>query len=223
MVVSESKVEAEAGKSAGRDPESVMAVVNSHRAAIEYCYQRALRKNPNLKGKISLKFIITPTGSIKDVIILSNTLNDPSVEKCIIAKIKSLSLQISGYLPRIVLCQDHDRGNHHVQDHKHGNMYFQQYSPQAFEIRLLQASDIHKELTDQAHHTQADEAEISIAGYPRDEWDHRAQEPDEPKGRCAMGFQNGIEDQGQQKGQKEKACYETCQEPLDKTFHRAAS
>jgi hypothetical protein len=89
IVVSESKVEAEAGKSAGRDPESVMAVVNSHRAAIEYCYQRALRKNPNLKGKISLKFIITPSGSIKDVIILSSTLHDPSVEKCIIAKIKS--------------------------------------------------------------------------------------------------------------------------------------
>ena len=89
MVISDSKVEAESGKSAGRDPESVMAVVNSHRSAIEYCYQRALRKNPNLKGKISVRFIISPSGSVKDVKILASTLNDPSVERCIISKIKS--------------------------------------------------------------------------------------------------------------------------------------
>ena len=40
LVVSQSKVKAEKGKSAGRNPEDVLAVINSHRAAIEYCYQR---------------------------------------------------------------------------------------------------------------------------------------------------------------------------------------
>lgn len=89
MVVSESKIEVEGGKAGGRESESVMAVVNSHRAAIEYCYQRALRKNPNLKGKISLRFSISPAGQVKSVEILANTLNDSSVEKCIISKIKS--------------------------------------------------------------------------------------------------------------------------------------
>ena len=89
MVVSESKVEIEGGKSGGRDPESVMSVVNSHRAAIEYCYQRALRKNPNLKGKISVRFTISPAGQVKNVEIISNTLSDSGVEKCIIQKIKS--------------------------------------------------------------------------------------------------------------------------------------
>lgn len=89
MVVSDSKIEAEAGKSAGRDPESVMSVVNSHRSAIEYCYQRALRKNPNLRGKISVRFVISSSGNVKDVKVLASTLNDPSVERCIISKIKS--------------------------------------------------------------------------------------------------------------------------------------
>ncbi len=89
MVVTNSDVAVEGGKSAGRAPEQVMAVVNSHRAAINYCYQRALRKNPNLKGKISLRFVISPSGSVKDVKILSSTLNDPSVERCIISKIRS--------------------------------------------------------------------------------------------------------------------------------------
>jgi len=89
LVVSQSKVKAEAGKSAGRDPAAVLAVINSHRAAIEYCYQRGLRRNPNLKGKISIRFIISPDGRVKDVKILSSTLNDPSVERCIVAKIRS--------------------------------------------------------------------------------------------------------------------------------------
>ncbi len=89
MVVSDSKIEVEAGKSAGREPESVMSVVNSHRSAIEYCYQRALRKNPNLRGKISVRFVISASGSVKDVKVIASTLNDPSVEKCIISKIKS--------------------------------------------------------------------------------------------------------------------------------------
>jgi TonB family protein len=89
LVVSQSSVKAEGGKSAGRRPEDVLAVINSHRAAIEYCYQRALRRNPNLRGKISVRFVIRPDGSVKDVKIISSTLNDPRVERCIVAKIRS--------------------------------------------------------------------------------------------------------------------------------------
>ncbi len=89
MVVSQSKVEAEAGKSAGRNAEAVLAVINSHRSAIEYCYQRALRQNPNLKGKVSLRFVIRADGSVGDVTVLSSTLGDPAVESCIVAKIRS--------------------------------------------------------------------------------------------------------------------------------------
>ncbi|OQX60627.1 hypothetical protein B5M50_00580 [candidate division KSB1 bacterium 4484_219] len=88
MVVSQSKVKAEAGKSAGRNAEDVLQVVNSHRAAIEYCYQRQLRSTPNLRGKVSIRFVIRPDGSIKDVKIIASTLNNPSVERCIINKIR---------------------------------------------------------------------------------------------------------------------------------------
>ena len=88
MVVSQSKVRAEAGKSAGRSAEDVLQVVNSHRAAIEYCYQRQLRSNPNLRGKVSVRFVIRPDGSVKDAKIIASTLNNPSVERCIISKIR---------------------------------------------------------------------------------------------------------------------------------------
>lgn len=89
LVVSKSEVKAEQGKSAGRSPEEVMKVVNSHASAIEYCYQRALRKNPSLKGKVSVRFIIQANGSVVSIKILGSTLGDPSVERCIKTKMKS--------------------------------------------------------------------------------------------------------------------------------------
>ncbi len=82
------KVKAEAGKSGGRSPASVLAVINSHKAAIEYCYQRALRSNPNLKGKISVRFVIRPDGSVGNVKIVESTMNNASVERCIVSKIR---------------------------------------------------------------------------------------------------------------------------------------
>lgn len=89
LVYSNSGVEAEQGKTAGRSPEDVMKVVNSHASAIEYCYQRALRKNPSLKGKVSIRFVIRANGSVGDIKVLASTLGDPSVERCIKTKIKS--------------------------------------------------------------------------------------------------------------------------------------
>ncbi|GBD94866.1 hypothetical protein BMS3Abin05_02482 [bacterium BMS3Abin05] len=83
-----SNVKAETGKSGGRSAQSVLAVINSHKAAIEYCYQRALRTNPNLKGKISVRFVIHPDGSVGKVTIVESTLNNAGVERCIVSKIR---------------------------------------------------------------------------------------------------------------------------------------
>ncbi len=81
-------VKAEAGKSGGRSAQSVLAVINSHKAAIEYCYQRALRTNPNLKGKISVRFVIHTDGSVGKVSVVESTLNNSGVERCIVSKIR---------------------------------------------------------------------------------------------------------------------------------------
>jgi outer membrane biosynthesis protein TonB len=89
LVFTNSDAEAEEGRTAGRLPEDVMKVINSHRSAIEYCYQRALRRDPNLKGKVSIRFVIRPDGSISDAKVFASTLNNPSVEKCIISKMRS--------------------------------------------------------------------------------------------------------------------------------------
>lgn len=71
-----------------RDPEKVTAVINAHKAALQYCYQRELKRNPNLRGKIVVRFTITPQGTAKDVKILSSTIDSEHVERCVLSRIR---------------------------------------------------------------------------------------------------------------------------------------
>ncbi len=75
-------------KSQSRDADQVSEVVNRHNASIQYCYQRELKQNPDLKGKLVVRFTIDPSGRVKDVNILSSTLNSPNIERCVISRIK---------------------------------------------------------------------------------------------------------------------------------------
>lgn len=72
----------------GRDQDAVQAVVTRHNNSIQYCYERELKRNPNLKGKIVLRFVITPSGTVKNVEMLSSTLNNRKVHQCIISRVR---------------------------------------------------------------------------------------------------------------------------------------
>lgn len=79
----------EDGKAMGsRNRDAVAAVVAGHTAAIQYCYQRELKRNPNLKGKLVVRFVITPQGTVSSVTVISSTLNNPTVEGCVVQRIK---------------------------------------------------------------------------------------------------------------------------------------
>ncbi|MBC7185884.1 MAG: TonB family protein [Calditrichaeota bacterium] len=73
---------------AGRDPDQVSKVVNGHNDAIEYCYQKELKRNPTLKGKLVVRFTINPQGKVSSATIVSSTLNSPELEACILRRIQ---------------------------------------------------------------------------------------------------------------------------------------
>jgi len=65
------------------DKSLIDAVIKRHMNQIRYCYQRELTKNPNLGGKITVKFVIAKDGSVSKASIKSSTMNNSAVEGCI--------------------------------------------------------------------------------------------------------------------------------------------
>ncbi|MFQ5863703.1 MAG: AgmX/PglI C-terminal domain-containing protein [bacterium] len=72
----------------GRNQDDIQAVVLKHKNAIQYCYERALKRNPNLKGKLVVRFTITPQGAVKKLTIVSSTISSRKVERCVMNRIR---------------------------------------------------------------------------------------------------------------------------------------
>ncbi|NOZ60473.1 MAG: TonB family protein [Calditrichaeota bacterium] len=71
-----------------RNPDDISAIVSKHNAAIQACYQRELRRNPDLKGKIVVRFTISVNGNVTQVELISSTLNNERVERCVLSRIR---------------------------------------------------------------------------------------------------------------------------------------
>jgi TonB family protein len=83
-----SDVSGAAQRNTARSPESLREVTLRHVPAIKYCYERSLRQNPSLAGKVVVRITVSPDGTVYDVSVISSTLNDEKAEQCILARIR---------------------------------------------------------------------------------------------------------------------------------------
>jgi len=65
------------------DPNMVAKEVRSRLGAIKACYERALKRNPNLSGKVVIHWTITQAGTVSGVDVETDTLGDAEVASCI--------------------------------------------------------------------------------------------------------------------------------------------
>lgn len=65
------------------DPNLVAKEVRTRIGAIKACYERALKRNPNLSGKIVVHWTITAAGTVSGVDIEQDTIGDSEVASCI--------------------------------------------------------------------------------------------------------------------------------------------
>jgi hypothetical protein len=65
------------------DKSVIDRVIKQHLAQIRYCYQKELNKNPQLYGKIVIKFVIAKDGSVSSAKTNTSSMNNPIVENCI--------------------------------------------------------------------------------------------------------------------------------------------
>lgn len=67
----------------GLTPAQIQRVVMSRYGAFNACYEIALAREPNLKGGVTVRFTVSPDGSVGSVSIAGSTLSNPRVEGCI--------------------------------------------------------------------------------------------------------------------------------------------
>lgn len=73
---------------ASRSEEEIALVFDRNKGAIYALYTRALRDRPDLQGKLVLELTISPAGEITRCSVVSSELNDPELERKLVARVK---------------------------------------------------------------------------------------------------------------------------------------
>jgi periplasmic protein TonB len=71
-----------------RTREEIQTVFDQNKGAVYALYNRALRKDPTLRGKVVLELTIAANGSVTKCRIISSELNDKSLERKLVSRIK---------------------------------------------------------------------------------------------------------------------------------------
>jgi periplasmic protein TonB len=83
------KVERGAGSGkASRSEEEIAMVFDRNKGAIHALYTRALRDKPDLQGKLVLELTIDADGAVARCTVVSSDLNDPDLERKLVARVK---------------------------------------------------------------------------------------------------------------------------------------
>ena len=74
----------------GRSDESIRRIMDQHKGTIFSVYNRALRKDPLLEGKLVFEMVIDAAGTVTEVKLLSSTLADQALTQKILARIRMI-------------------------------------------------------------------------------------------------------------------------------------
>ena len=73
---------------ASRSREEIELVFDKNKGAIFSLYNRALRRDPTLEGKLVLRLTIAPTGEVTFCEVVSSELGDPELEQRLVQRVK---------------------------------------------------------------------------------------------------------------------------------------
>jgi outer membrane biosynthesis protein TonB len=70
-------------------PEQIMRVVRQNSAAIRYCYESELQRQPNLHGRIEIGWRINREGRVTTSRVARSTMSNARVEGCIVRQVRN--------------------------------------------------------------------------------------------------------------------------------------
>jgi hypothetical protein len=68
--------------------EVIRRVIRRHINEVKFCYEQELNSRPDLEGRVEVRFIISPTGSVQTAMVQSSTLSNQRVESCITSSVQ---------------------------------------------------------------------------------------------------------------------------------------
>lgn len=67
---------------------AINRAVASYTGGLRYLYNKELRKNPDLEGKLTVSLTIAPAGTVAEARLVESTLNAPELEKALLERIR---------------------------------------------------------------------------------------------------------------------------------------
>lgn len=77
--------------SGGISKEDLQKIIKQQITSIEFCYQKTLKKKPNIQGEVIIQLVIDSKGKVTKANLVSSKLNDKKLQECILQKIKGLN------------------------------------------------------------------------------------------------------------------------------------
>lgn len=81
------------GKQASRTDEEIQLVFDRNKTAIYNLYNRALRTNPAMKGKVVIRLTIAPDGEVTSISVVSSELEDEKLERKLVLRVKRFKFE----------------------------------------------------------------------------------------------------------------------------------
>ncbi len=72
-------------------PQTIQRIVRQNFGRYRQCYERGLSRNPNLEGRVSVRFLISSNGSVASVANGGSSLPDQAVVSCVVSAFYGLS------------------------------------------------------------------------------------------------------------------------------------
>jgi outer membrane biosynthesis protein TonB len=87
---------ADFGTASQGDTKSIKKILKRYTGQVKACYERQLKNDPDLGGKVTVSFVIQTNGKVADAEILVNTTDNVPLENCILKVIRKI--RVSGDL-----------------------------------------------------------------------------------------------------------------------------
>jgi TonB family protein len=91
IATSSLKKKSKSDRNVSRSQEDIQIVFDKHKGAIFNIYNRALRSDPSLEGKVVFRLTIAPSGQVTAISVVSSDLGNETLERKLLARIKMIN------------------------------------------------------------------------------------------------------------------------------------